>query len=95
MNQYVIYGVIALAFINILSNHSGDIKGLLSRLFTSKTAAVLPAPASVGAGLSDDDLDSQALIRLQKRFGKAQCKEGMDALTICFQHFYHGQEGKS
>lgn len=50
---------------------------------------------TIGAAPPDDDTnDFQALARLQHRFERLNCKEGIDACTTCLTHFFHGHPGQ-
>lgn len=91
INQYGTYLGFAIVCYVVLGpylNLSGMLSGvmsLLARLRPSGTA--VPAVASV-----DNAKDFEALERLQARFERNRCKEGLAAVDVCLTHFFHREE---
>lgn len=71
----------------LLSNRATIGKGL-SWLFS------LGGSAAPAIAADDDTADFQALARIQHRFERLNCKEGIDACTVCLTHFFHGHPGQ-
>lgn len=79
-NQIAAMALLAVGGVGFLLANRGTVAGWLPK-FSGGTSA----------SLDENTLDFQALDRVQKRFARLKCKEGLDACSIQLQHFYHGE----
>lgn len=87
VQQIVAIALIAVGGIGFVAMNWGKVAGFLGRIWPAggKTATVPTVE------LDQNTLDFQALDRVQKRFARLKCKEGLDACSVQLQHFYHGE----
>lgn len=67
----------------MLLSQRGEIAAMFSKI-------KLPSIGGSASPVADDDTaDFQALARLQKRFERNKCKDGIVAVDTCLTHFFH------
>ena len=84
---YIGYAILCYVVLGPSLNLSGmfaSVKAAASRLVPSGATST---PAAVAA--NDNAQDFAALERLQARFERNKCKEGLAAVDVCLTHFFH------
>jgi hypothetical protein len=80
--QWIIVGLWLLVM--IVAN-----SGLGPKLWAWLTTKRQTATANAAASVDEEALDLQAFHRLEARYKRLNCKEGMDAMKVAGTHFLH------